>query len=251
MLGCTNAGSSNGGPDGGPVPTSHMYLHVHLESSDTITTDVSARLDDGLAFGTQYRLNGGDYLRACLGSVCKNLRDSITAIDVLFPFFPDGYSAGFPVRSDIDYAISFNRADSVNAPNTFVRLPAAFDIQSPVQDLNVTDGDVVQVSWYPSGAGYNVYVDTDADCTHINGLHSQASGPTLYDSNGDGSAALRIDDVVAAARGALLNPTALYDCDIDITVYQENSGTIDRAFAGGDIKAVAKRRVNIHYFPSR
>src|SRR5262245_42034450 len=248
---CTPTSSSTGEPNGGPVPTARMRMHLVVESRELSRTVVSAYLDNGVLFGQQYRLDGGDYLRACVSGECKNLRDDFNAIDVLFPFYPSGYNNSFTFLSDSDYVVAFNRPAGGNAPNSKVSLPPAFDIVSPVTNLQVTDGDVVWVEWLPIGSGERISVDSDADCFHADGTRSDSSGPHGYDADRDGREVLNVDDVVRSARTPSIALAPIDRCDIDIVVKHERRGTVDPAFDGGESIGLVRRKVRLIYYPLR
>jgi hypothetical protein len=247
---CTPTSSSEGEPGGGPVPTSSMHMHFDVESRSPSRAVVSAFLDNGLLFGQQYRLDGGDYLRACVGSECKNLRDDFSLVDVLFPLLPRGYSNSFSFQSDIDYVVAFNRPAGGNAPNTRISLPPAFDIVSPVANLQVTDGDVLSVEWLPIGSNERISVDSDVDCQHLDGSRSSFGGPHGYDADRDGRDIFNVDDIVRDVRASLA-PAPVFRCDIDITVEHERRNAVDPAFAGGLARGIVSRKVRVIYYPLR
>ena len=248
---CTPTSSSTGEPNGGPVPTARMRMHVVVESREPSRAVLSAYLDNGVLFGQQYRLDGGDYLRACVSGECKNLRDDFGVIDVLFPFYPSGYSNSFTFLSDVDYVVAFNRPAGGNAPNTRVSLPPGFDIVSPVANLQVTDGDTVWVEWLPIGLGERIDVDSDADCIHVDGMRSDSNGPHRYDPDRDGRELLYIDDIVHEARVSPIALAPIDRCDIDIVVKHERRGSVDPAFDGGEIVGIVRRKVRLIYYPLR
>lgn len=251
LSGCTSQSSSTGGVGGGPVPTQQMHLDVRIEAKDSSTAVVSARLSDGRALGTQYRLDGGDYLRACINAQCRNLRDGFDIADVLFPFFPDGYSNGLGFYSDTDYVVSFYRPEGDDAPNTRVTLPPAFDIVYPAANQEVTDGDAVWVEWLPIGRGERIDVDTHTECDHIDGLETTDRKSIGYDGDGDGRELLDIDAVIRDTLDHPISPTRVHRCQITVQVSHERRGTIDAVFDGGEIKGIVSRKVRLVYYPSR
>lgn len=251
LQGCTSKSSSSGGLGGGPVPTRQMHLDIRVEAKDAGTAVVSGRLSDGRALGTQYRLDGGDYLRACVGPQCRNLRDDFDISDILFPFFPDGYSNGLGYYADTDYVVSFYRPDAEDASDSRVTLPQPFDIVYPAANQEVTDGDSVWVEWLPVGTGERIDVDTHTECEHIDGLKSTDRSSIGYDGDGDGRELLDVD---AAVNDALEHPTSftrVHSCRITVQVSHERRGVIDPAFDGGEIVGVVSRKVRLTYYPSR
>src|SRR5690242_2380019 len=128
--------SSTGGPDGGIVPTSQMTIDLKVESKDAGTAVVRANLNDGKALGSSYRLDGGDFFRACVSGVCRNMADN-DSLDS-----PD-YIARLTFQPGVDYLVSFSRQEGQNAPDSRVILPPAFTLVTPADHQQVTDGQTV------------------------------------------------------------------------------------------------------------
>jgi hypothetical protein len=227
--------SSTGGKEGAPVPTSKMTIDFRVESSEPGTAVVRTNLNDGKALGLSYRLDGGDYLTACVIGVCHNLadNDSVTSPD---------YISRFDYQPGVDYVVSFNRRQSDDAPESRVALPPAFTIVTPADHQQVTDGETVLVSWTPSGAPATVALVYDADCKLANGTHAFGGGSL---SAGDGSASVAIDPIVTFSN----LPSAVTRCSIAVTVRHELQGQIDPAFHGGTARGIVLRVVNLDYVP--
>jgi hypothetical protein len=232
--------SSTSGPNGGPVATSRIHMYLTVESSEPGLAVVRANLNDGHALGTTYRLDGGDYLRACLGSVCRSMADNDSIFD------PD-YIARFDYQSGVDYVVSFNRREARNAPDSRVALPPAFSIVTPVNRQPVTDGDTVQVSWAPSGPPARVALWYEAECSFVSGPQSFSTGTLSGDDDGDGREAVRIDPIVSFARTNTVSPVTR--CSIDIIVRHELDGRVDPAFDDGIALGIVSRRVRLDYAP--
>jgi hypothetical protein len=232
--------SSTGGPDGGPVPTGRMTFDLRVESSDLRTAVVRANLNDGQALGSSYRLDGGDFFRACANGVCRNMadNDSVTSPD---------YIARFDYQPGIEYVVSFNRLEGRSAPDSRVTLPQAFTIVTPANRQQVTDGETVVVSWSPAGAPARAALSYDADCTFLSGSHSYSSGALGPDSNADGQESVRIDSIVDFAR--LNSPSTVSRCSIDLIVSHELQGRIDAAFRNGSALGIVSREVTLDYVP--
>src|SRR3982750_3165146 len=128
--------SSTSGPDGGAVPTSQMTIDLKVESKDPGTAVVRANLNDGKALGSSYRLDGGDFFRACVSGVCRIMADN-DSLDS-----PD-YIARFSFQPGVDYVVSFNRQEGQNAPDSRVALPQPFTLVTPADRQQVTDGQTV------------------------------------------------------------------------------------------------------------
>ena len=232
--------SSTSGPDGGPVPTNRITIYLTVESSDPGTAVVRANLNDGRTVSTSYRLDGGDFLRACISGVCRSMADNDSV------FTPD-YIARFDYQAGVDYAVAFNRQEAQDAPDSRVKLPPAFSLVTPVNRQPVTDGETVQVSWSPTGAPARVSLSFEADCTFLSGTHSYSSGTLSSDSNADGRESVRIDPIVELARS---NATStITGCSIDVTVSHERQGRIDPAFDGGTALGIVSREVRLDYTP--
>lgn len=232
--------SSTSGPDEGPVPTNRMTLFLTVESTDQNDAVVRANLNDGDLFGSIYRLDGGDYFRACVSGVCRNLHDNDSV------FVPD-YIARFDYQPGAEYLVSFNRREAQSAPASRVVLPPAFTIVTPASRQQVTDGDTVLVTWTPTGVPANVELSYEAECKFVAGLPAFSGGFLADDSNADGSEWVRIDSIVDFARSG--TTSAVTDCSIDVIVRHEIEGRIDPAFDGGFAMGIVSRKVRLEYIP--
>ncbi|MBC8025955.1 MAG: hypothetical protein H7Y89_08185 [Steroidobacteraceae bacterium] len=232
--------SSTGGPDGGPVATSRMTIQLTVESSDLRTAVVRANLNDGRAAGSSYRLDGGDFFRACVSGVCRNMADNDSVIS------PD-YIARFDYQSSVDYVVSFNRQEAQNAPDSRVALPPTFTIVTPANRQQVTDGETVPVTWTPTGAPARATLSYEADCTFLSGPDSFSVGTLSTDSNADGRESVRIDEIVSFA--ASNSASRITGCSIDRIVRHELRGRIDPAFDNGTALGIVSREVNVDYIP--
>ena len=152
-----------------------------------------ANLNDGKVVSTSYRLDGGDFLRACISGLCRSMADNDSV------YTPD-YIARFDYQPGVDYVVSFNRQEARNAPDSRVALPPGFTMVTPANHQQVTDGDTVIVEWSPTGAPARVSLDYDAECSFVGGTKSFSSGTLSEDSNADGRESVRIDPIVTFAR---------------------------------------------------
>ena len=232
--------SSTSGPNGGPVPTSRITINLTVESSEPGSAVARANLNDGRSLATSYRLDGGDFLRACLIGICRSMADNDSV------YTPD-YIARFAYQPGVDYVVSFNRQEAQNAPDSRVVLPPAFTLVTPANRQQVTDGETVIVSWSPTGAPARVALSYDADCTFLSGAHSFSSGTLGTDSNADGRESVSIDPIVDFARTN--SPSTITGCSIDVTVSHELQGRVDPAFRNGTAIGVVSRKVNLDYVP--
>lgn len=241
LQGCGPKSSSTSGKDGGPVPTSKMTIDLTAESSEPGLTVVRANLHDDKPGGDTFRLDGGDFLRACLNNVCRPMADNDSIIS------PD-YIARFDFQPGVDHVVSFNRQAGRNAPDSHVALPPAFTIVTPANHQMVTDGDVVIVEWSPIGTPAAVSMKYEADCTSSATAHIFTFGALGTDSNRDGRETVDIDRIVTFARS---NTTAdVTSCDIDVTVSHELQGHVDPAFDGGTARGIVSRKVKLEYVRS-
>ena len=237
---CGPKSSSTSGPDDGPVPTSKMTIAMRVEVGDSGIAVVRANLNDGRPLGNSYRLDGGDFFRACVNGVCRNMadNDSITSPD---------YIARFDYQPGVDYVVTFNRQEARSAPDSRVALPPPFTIVTPANHQQVTDGETVLVSWSPTGAPAGVALSYAADCTLLSGGNVLASGTLTDDSNADGVESVRIDPIVTfAGSGAASRITR---CSIVVTVRHELQGRVDPAFNHGTALGIVSREVNLDYIP--
>ena len=232
--------SSTSGPEGGPVPTSRMTIDLRVESNEPGKAVVRANLNDGKALGNSYRLDGGDYFRACVIGVCRNMADN-DSLDS-----PD-YIARFDYQPGIDYVVSFNRVEAQDALDSRVVLPPDFTFVTPANHQQVTDGDTVVVSWSPTGAPARVSLSYSADCTFRSGAHSFSSGGLNPDANADGRESVRIDPIVEFARSGEVS--TITRCSIDVIVSHELQGRVDSAFRTGTARGIVSRRVSVDYVP--
>jgi hypothetical protein len=232
--------SSTSGPNGGPVPTSRMTLNLTAESTDLRTAVVRANLNDGRAAGSSYRLDGGDYLRACVGGVCRSMADNDSV------FTPD-YIARFDYQPDVDHVVSFNRQQARNAPDSRVSLPPPFTIVTPADRQQVTDGETVVVAWSPSGAPARATLGYQAQCSFASGPQSHSSGSLGTDTNADGQESVAIDPIVNFARTHGTSPVSR--CSIYLIVRHELQGRVDPEFGGGTARGIVSREVNLDYIP--
>lgn len=232
--------SSTGGSEGEPVATNRMTIYLTVESGDAGTAVVRANLNDGRVFGSSYRLDGGDFLRACLNAVCRTMADNDSV------FTPD-YIARFDYQPGVAYVVSFNRKKARSAPDSRITLPPAFTIVTPANRQQVSDGETVQVEWSPSGAPARVAMKYDAECHFLSGQQSSLTGTLGSDTNADGRESFRVDEIVDLAR---FNATSrITRCAIDVTVSHELQGQIDPAFDDGVATGIVSRKVSLDYFP--
>jgi|KBSMisStaDraftv2_1062788.scaffolds.fasta_scaffold121397_2 hypothetical protein len=232
--------SSTSGADGGPVPTSKITIYLTVESSEPGKVEVRANLNDGQVLGESYRLDGGDFLRACVNGVCRSMADNDSI------FNPD-YIARFDYLPGVDYVVSFNRQQGGNAPDSHAAVPPPFTIVTPANHQQVTDGETVLVSWSPTGAPARAALTYNADCTFASGTHSSSTGTLSDDSNADGRESVSIDPIVSLARSNALS--ALTRCSIDVIVSHELQGRVDPAFRKGIARGIVSRVVNLDYIP--
>jgi hypothetical protein len=217
-----------------------MTLHLTVESSEPGSTVVRANLNDGQVLGESYRLDGGDFLRACVSGVCRSMADNDSVLT------PD-YIARFDFQPGIDHVVSFNRQQGQDAPDSRVSMPAAFSMVTPADDQQVTDGETVIVSWAPTGAPARVSLTYAADCKFLSGTHSYLSGMLGADSDADGRESVRIDPILTLARS---NATStLTGCRIGIKVSHELQGRVDPAFHNGTALGIVSREINLEYIP--
>ena len=232
--------SSTSGSNGGPMPTSKMTMNLRVESTEPGKAVVRANLNDGKLFPTSYRLDGGDFLRACISGVCRSMADNDSV------YTPD-YIARFDFQPGVDYVVSFNRQQATNAPDSRASLPPEFTMVTPANHQQVTDGDNVIVSWSPTGAPADVSLSYSADCTFVSGTHSFSSGTLSDDTNADGRESVAIDPIVTFAG---TNATSrITRCSIDVTVSHQLQGHVDPAFNKGYALGIVSRKVNLDYIP--
>jgi hypothetical protein len=235
---CGAKSSSNGGPTGGPILTSTMNLYLTVESSEPGTVVARANLHDNHVGGEYFRLDGGDFFRACLNAVCHNMdgNDSI-----LTPT----YIARFNYQQGVDYVVSFNRKKGGKAPNSRVALPPPFSVVTPANHQQVTNGDTVVFEWSPTGAPALVDLSYTADCTMASGPHAYTFGTLSTDDNADGRESVSISPMVTFDSPV----PAVTRCSIDVTVSHKLDGQVDPAFDSGVALGIVSRKINLDYIP--
>jgi hypothetical protein len=229
--------SSTSGVDNGPVPTGSMTMDLTVEAKESGVAVVRANLNDGKTFPTSYRLDGGDFLRACVNGVCRSMADNDSV------YTPD-YIARFDYQPGIDFIVSLSRREARNAPDSRVALPQAFTLVTPVNGQQVTDGDTVVVEWTPAGAPAVATASYDADCTRADGTKA-FSLSSHTDRDGDGREAFEVDDIVNFSY--LKPPSPATRCSIKITVQHELRGRVDPAFGHGSAVGIVSREVTLDY----
>jgi len=232
--------SSTSGPDGGPVPTNRITMSLIVESSEPGRAVVRANLNDGRSLATSYRLDGGDFLRACISGICRPMADNDSV------YTPD-YIARFDYQPGVDYVVSFNRQQDRNAPDSRVALPPAFTIVTPANRQQVTDGEIVLVSWSPTGAPARVTLRYDSECSLASGSTNFSTGSLSTDSNADGREAVSIDEIVNFVRSS--SASTVTRCSIDVIVRHELPGRVDPAFRNGTATGLVSRKVRLDYLP--
>lgn len=230
--------SSTGSVDGGPVPTNRMTLYMTVEATEPNQAVVRVNLSDGKVFGESFRLDGGDYLRACFNGTCRTMADNDSV------FNPD-YIARFSFQSGVDYYVEFNRRETSGAPQSYVRLPPAFTIVTPANRQQVTDGDNVMVEWSPTGAPARASLRYEAQCHYVGGTESSSTGTLSADTNADGREPVSVNEIVSFAQ--LGKPTPITRCNIDVIVSHELQGRADPAFRSGTVRGLTSRTVSLDY----
>lgn len=232
--------SSTSGPNGGPVPTNRISIDLKVESAEPDSAVVRANLNDGHSIGVSYRLDGGDFLRACVSGVCRSMADNNSVYE------PD-YIARFDFLPGIEYVVAFNRQEARNAPDSRVVLPPAFTLVTPANRQQVSDGEIVIVEWAPTGAPARVSLTYEATCKFVSGTESFSVGTVGYDPDRDGRESVAIDPIVEFARST--SPSTLTRCSIDLIVRHELQGQIDPGFAKGTAVGIVSRKVRLDYVP--
>jgi hypothetical protein len=216
-----------------------MTIDLKVESRDSASSVVRANLNDGKALGSSYRLDGGDFFRACVSGVCRSMADN-DSLDS-----PD-YIARFTFQPGVEYVVSFNRQEGHNAPDSRVTLPPAFTLVTPADHQQVTDGQTVIFEWTPTGAPARVSLSYAISCSSAAGT-TVSSGDLGADANSDGREFIRIDPIINATRSGASGPFT--KCDIDVKISHELRGRIDPAFHGGTAVGIVSRTARLEYIP--
>lgn len=211
------------------IKTSGVYADIWVEADGSGETDVGTTLRVGGALSNTFlELQAGDELWATDGFASKQMSE-------LFLLGYVSYFASFAGDAeDTEYVVSFERADDVSAPDSWVRLPGPFEIVAPASGTSFSRAsDNVVITWEPSGT-----LD-DMSWRVIGG--SCADADNLPDIAGDpGVMTLEVGDVVA------LEGHESESCSITVELTRSRPGTLDPAYGeGGTVYARQVRKIEL------
>ena len=141
FAGCSQTSSEN-------VTTQGIFADIRViaEGNGATVVKVQLQVGNGGINRTQLILAPGDTLTATANGIQKTMvRDTSLIGEV-------EYWASFPFAdADTLYTVAFNRANGMSAPNSNVTLPDGFVVMTPVNATVFKTGEVIGVSWAPSG----------------------------------------------------------------------------------------------------
>jgi hypothetical protein len=223
--------SSTTGNQGGPILTSSMHMDLSVKAWTSDNVDVHVILNEHGGADNKIELDGGDYLSFCVATQCTTLRPLRAMFGTI-----TGYASAVPVTSSGPYVLSLYRASGVgNATGTQVSIPTAFQVVSPVLDQQFSDGENVVLAWTPVSTVDATTIDTDVDCTYVNGNSLPSTPAPVTDTGYTGTLSFLVEDLIAYARTppAPMLPSSIDRCSLNFWFKQQRTGTVDPAFAGG------------------
>jgi hypothetical protein len=207
-----------------------MDLSVKTWTADSVDVNVILNEDGGA--DNKIALDGGDYLSFCVATQCTTLRP----LRAMFGNITGYASIDVPVTSTGPYVLSLYRASGVgNAIGTQVSIPTAFQVVTPVLDQQFSDGENVVLAWTPVSTVDATTVDTDVNCTYVNGNSLPSTPASITDTGYTGSITFVLENLIAYARTppASIPPSSIDRCSLSFWLKQQHTGTVDTAFAGG------------------
>ena len=234
IVGCAEVDSKD-------IRTSGFCSEMQVISGDN-TTSVGANLRTGRALDADsIVLSSGDQLTATMGGRSIALYKSDA--NYLGVFNQNG--SGQEVR------ISLLRSDDIDAPDSRVVVPIAFEITAPDQAETFNAGESISVAWTPGSLANTVSVDFFVNCqvTGENGLPTGAAYGRGYQVPDSGTHTASINQILDTfgSREDLVSGIA---CPMTVSVTRLNEGTLDRALTkGGTIMAKQEKSVLVNVIP--
>ena len=220
--------------------TAHIYAQLHRESHDY--EFVILENHDRLITTTETNsiiltLENELYKPEYVGEIEIEENSPVT-FSFYRNYYPDREQRWYPsdlTEPEVDESL-------VEAPRSWVEMPPAFEIVTPLENTEYyQDDDIVSLSWHPVVSG---------------SLMRILAHPILCESDyilPETSLIIGEDSGVANIEVAeLLNPlitTNSIPCDIELVLYREQHGFLDENFSGGSIISAYAQRVRLRYLP--
>ena len=229
-----------GESDSSDIRTSGFYAQFRITATDNNQTNVWAMFKTGSGIGNDtIILTGGDSLQAtALGNTRTLARNSSNAYETDFNI--DG--------GDTEFVISLMRPNDVDAPDSRITLPAAFDILMPNANELFQRGSTITVSWSPSVATEDIRVYFEGEC-----LSRTTGNPirfsVLYITADVGMFTASVDTIMNVFGDLPFFDTSI-NCPVTISVQRNSTGSIDPHYGqGGTISAKLIRNRNVIFDP--
>ncbi|HEX7025865.1 MAG TPA: hypothetical protein VF268_01350 [Gammaproteobacteria bacterium] len=229
------------------VSTDQTYAYFSVTARATGPVYAHAQLREGGAAGTSLRLEGGDMLWfsagqsvdafESTGSIADALAEAseniarmdergTTEFDFLFVEFAiigtPYYIATVNPVSEGRYYLGYLRQEMVNATDSFVTLPSAFDIIAPLPSETVSRTNDIVVNWETSVESVDE-VDINAALVCDNIIRQ-----SFRDTMGN-------DPGTYTIPGGTLDETTNQICQMDIEITKRRFGELETGFNGGEI----------------
>ena len=191
------------------IRTSGIYPEITVQATGSGSSTVTVRLkvggDDSNTF---LELTGDDRLEATVD-------DDTKVLDEVGDYT---YRATFPVDAEgTEFVIGFIRGEEDDsAPESFVSLPAPFDLSLGATEASRADDDL-EYTWDPAGGSGNVSWEIEGDCI------KRDDGSTPDDGT----------NTLEAGSIETFDSDAEETCTVDLKVTRQRTGGIDEAFTEG------------------
>ena len=222
FAGCSQTSSEN-------VTTQGIFADIRVIAVGNGATVVKVQLQvgNGGINRTQLILAPGDTLTATANGIQKTMvRDTSLIGEV-------EYWTSFPFAdADTLYTVAFNRANGMSAPNSNVTLPDGFVVMTPVNATVFRTGEVIGVSWAPSGTATVPSISITVDCVLTTGIFISESR-NLSPSTDSGASSIAVDSVIPSGP---IDTNQL--CEATVYLSRQRYGNLDPNYGeGGTISA--------------
>ena len=165
----------------------------------------------------------------------KRLAEDTDVLDVDYQAYMDTN------ESDTRFQISFYRNNGENIVDSFVDLPAAFEITLPLATDTYTLEDNVDIYWTPERNNQSIRLYSSVTCKNSDG-NNIANGTSIFvDDNGMYSVDISSFEMFNDGTAGL---DYSQPCSMSFSLEREAFGSVDPAFSeGGTFKATQEREI--------
>ena len=184
---------------------------TYTAGSSTSLTFVELTAGDGVAVESDTESKNLSYCGALgMHSYCET--------------FSDGFAGAI-------YTFDLKRSAEVSAPDSWLELPASFELLSPAPDESFVEGEAIDIFW------------DEADGDHV--MLVKATGLCISDySSGEitdfGEMTINAYDLEGFGETG-------ETCSVEITVDRILGGTLDPAYGSGKVQGIQRQSVTIQY----